>query len=264
MTQPKKSESVISRRDSLRLIGLGGAAAIVGLTDNGPINSWSRPASGMTTNPGGAGCIVRPAQTEGPYFMDEKLNRADIRTDPSDNSIKEGAPLKLRINVSKLDDAGTCRALPGAFVDVWQCDALGVYSDFQDINGLFDTRGKKFLRGYQVTDGNGSVEMMTIYPGWYSGRTVHIHLKIRLFTGTERAHEYTSQLYFDDSFTDQVYQQAPYNRKGVRKMRNDGDFIFKDKNTGEKLILDVTRSGEGYDGRFDIALAMVSSISVPR
>jgi protocatechuate 3,4-dioxygenase beta subunit len=65
-------------------------------------------------------------------------------------------------------------------VDVWQCDALGVYSDVRDSNGFFDTRGRQFLRGYQVTDRNGQAEFLTVYPGWYRGRTVHLHFKVRV------------------------------------------------------------------------------------
>jgi len=254
MTSKIKSDHIFSRRDALRLLGVGGSAALVGLAGKPSLRHSANAAGGLIGGPDSPGCIVRPAQTEGPYFMDEKLNRSDIRTDPKDNSMREGLPLRLKINVSKVDDGGHCSPLRGAFVDVWQCDAMGVYSDFKDINGLFDTRGQKFLRGYQVTDDKGSVDMMTIYPGWYNGRAVHIHLKIRLFTGSERAHEFTSQLYFDDSFTDRVYTQAPYNKKGPRKVRNNGDFLFNDKNSGEKLILDVARDGQGYSGRFDIGL----------
>ena len=255
MTTKSQSDHAFSRRDTLRLIGLGGTAALVGLAGKTPMRHFPDPERTSTESPDLPGCVVRPAQTEGPYFIDERLNRADIRTDPSNNSVREGLPLRLKINVSKVDDRGSCGPLPGAFVDIWQCDAMGVYSDFKDFQGRFDTRGQKFLRGYQVTDDKGSVELMTIYPGWYPGRAVHVHFKIRLFIGSEHAHEFTSQLYFDDSFTDQVYTRPPYNTKETRKMRNNGDFIFRDKNSGEKLVLDVARDGQGCSGSFDIGLA---------
>src|SRR5699024_10254266 len=116
-----------------------------------------------------------------------------------------------------------CMPLGGATVDLWQCDALGAYSDLQDINGLYDTRGKKFLRGYRVTDANGKAEFITLYPGWYPGRTVHIHFKIR----TKSDDEFTSQLYFNDAITDQVHVQAPYAEKGQRTLRNEGDSLFR-------------------------------------
>jgi protocatechuate 3,4-dioxygenase beta subunit len=99
-------------------------------------------------------------------------------------------------------------------VDIWHCDAFGVYSDAVDPG--FNTVGQKFLHGYQITDNNGSVELTTIYPGWYAGRTVHIHFKVRLFAGTTQTYSFTSQLYFDDTFTDQVFAtQAPYNTRGA-------------------------------------------------
>jgi protocatechuate 3,4-dioxygenase beta subunit len=192
-------------------------------------------------------CVVRPQQTEGPYFLDEKINRSDIRVDPSDNSVKEGAPLHLVFLISRMKD-NTCTPLKGAMVDLWQCDALGAYSDLKDVNGLYDTRGKKFLRGYQVTDASGRAEFMTIYPGWYPGRAVHIHFKIR----TEPGYEFTSQLYFDDSITDQVHAQAPYATKGQRTVRNEGDSVFQ--RGGKDLILQLAKEATGYRGIFDIGL----------
>jgi protocatechuate 3,4-dioxygenase beta subunit len=194
-------------------------------------------------------CVARPQQTEGPYFLDEKINRSDIRIDLSDNSVKKGVPLHLVFLISQME-GNTCTPLEGASVDLWQCDALGAYSDLQDINGLYDTRGQKFLRGYQVTDTSGKAEFMTIYPGWYPGRAVHIHFKIR----TEPGYEFTSQLYFDDSITDQVHAQAPYATKGQRTLRNEEDSVFQ--RGGKDLILQLAKEATGYRGIFDIGLQL--------
>src|SRR4029453_17087527 len=100
----------------------------------------------------------------------------------------------------------------------WQCDHLGVYSDVQDPS--FNTKGKKFLRGYQVADGDGRARFTTIYPGWYAGRTVHIHFKIRSPQTQRPGYEFPSQFYFDDALTDRVFKDAPYAGRGDRSTRN--------------------------------------------
>lgn len=196
--------------------------------------------------------MVRPEQTEGPYFVDEKLNRSDIRSNPSDGAIKEGTQLRLKFNVSQVS-ASACVPLVGAFVDVWHCDAEGVYSDVADRAVGFDTTGQKFLRGYQVTEANGSAEFTTIYPGWYQGRTVHIHFKIR--TSLDSAgKEFTSQLFFDDALSDEVFAQAPYAAKGQRSTKNSTDGIYR--SGGDQLTLSPTKEADGYAATFDIGLQM--------
>jgi len=145
--------------------------------------------------------VARPAQTEGPYFVEEALNRSDIRVDPSDGSVKPGTPLELTLLIARLGRAG-CAPLAGARVDVWHSDHLGVYSDVTDPGG--STVGRKFLRGYQLTDGDGRVRFLTVYPGAYQGRTVHIHFKVRAPQGQRPGYEFTSQLYFDDALTDDL------------------------------------------------------------
>jgi protocatechuate 3,4-dioxygenase beta subunit len=195
-------------------------------------------------------CVVRPEQTEGPYFVDENLNRADIRSDSSTGAVKEGAALALAFVVSQLG-AGACMPLPGAHVDVWHCDAAGVYSDTSDSN-WGSTVGQDFLRGYQVTGADGKAQFTTIYPGWYQGRTVHIHFKIRA-TGTDgQSYEFTSQLFFDDTLTDHVYAQPPYAARGQRTLRNSGDNIFR--NGGSQLTLTVDKRDDGYTATFPIGL----------
>ena len=251
-----RTASVIRRRDLLGLIAVAAAAPLVSrmrdrFAIGGPTTEIHNfvPAAIVS----GPSCVVRPQQTEGPYFADEKLDRSDIRSDPTDGSVKTGAKLQLIFGVSRM--AGlACAPLSGAIVDVWQCDAMGVYSDFEDINGLFDTRGKKFLRGYQVTDKAGKAEFVTIYPGWYPGRTVHIHFKIRTNSVASRGHEFTSQLYFDESITDQVHALPPYVTKGRRTRKNNRDGIFQ--SGGDQLMLQLTKRADGYVGTFDIGLQL--------
>ena len=240
---------VVNRREALVLLGAAGVSLIAGCSPGETPDASARTTS-ETSLASVPGCVVRPAETEGPYFVDEKLNRSDIRSDPSDGSIKNGTPLELTFNVSQLAK-NSCAPLAGAVVDVWHCDADGVYSDVRDPR-FFDTRGKKFLRGYQITDASGHATFKTIYPGWYEGRTVHVHFTVRTNPAGASAHEFTSQIYFDDAMNNKVFANPPYASKGKRTMTNEQDGIFREN--GSQLILALQPAGSGYAGTFDIAL----------
>jgi protocatechuate 3,4-dioxygenase beta subunit len=235
-----------------KLLGLLGITGISMLGRHSSVSAMDKETSRKMIS-----CVVTPQQTEGPYFVDERLHRSDIRSDPSDGSIKDGLPLALEMRVFTVDNGGADRCLPlsNALVDIWHCDAQGVYSDVEDRN--FNTVEKKFLRGYQVTDKNGSVRFITIYPGWYPGRTVHIHFKIRTEPGYTRGSEFTSQLYFDDAITDKVHAQPPYAgyaRKGSyqQRTRNEDDSIYL--KGGRQLMLKLTEAEMGYATAFDVGL----------
>jgi protocatechuate 3,4-dioxygenase beta subunit len=196
--------------------------------------------------------VLRPALTEGPYFVDEKLNRSDIRVDPSDNSTRPGVPLTMTLRILGVSGSG-CAPIAGAQVDVWHCDAQGVYSDVADPGG--NTRGKKFLRGYQVSDAQGVVNFQTIYPGWYQGRATHIHFKIRTDPSSERGRELTSQLFFDEKLNEEIYAQAPYTTKGTRgRTTNAQDGVYREG--GNQLLMALTKSGQDYTGTFDVGLKL--------
>lgn len=243
----RQLSQILSRREALALFRAGVTAMlVVGCI---PRKSSTAQASSTANNTTKPACVVSPEQTEGPYFVDEKLNRSDIRSDPSDGSVKDGVPLQLTLRVSQVSST-SCTPLKGAIVDIWHCDALGVYSDVSDRS--FSTVGKKFLRGYQVTDADGTVEFTTIYPGWYPGRTVHIHFKVRTNATSQKSYEFTSQLYFDDSITDQVHAQTPYASKGQRTLKNAQDGIFQDG--GEQLLLTPTKTSRLLAATFDIGL----------
>jgi len=236
---------VLSRREALAALGAAGVAVLGGgLTVPGP---HAAEAARVPQ------CVVRPEQTEGPYFVDAKLERSDIRSDPSTGKLSEGVGLDLGFRVMRVG-GGECRPLPGALVDVWQCDALGVYSDVRDTNARFDTVGQKFLRGRQVSDADGTVRFVTIYPGWYQGRTVHIHFKIRTAAESGRAREFTSQLYFDDAITDAVLRRAPYATKGPAQVRNAQDGIYR--RGGDQLVLVLSPKDDGYAGTFEVGLQL--------
>jgi protocatechuate 3,4-dioxygenase beta subunit len=232
-----------ARREVVRLLGSFAAAGMLGCSGAGArAASESSPSEASAAS---GSCVVRPQQTEGPYFVDEKLNRSDLTTDPLTGARRPGVPLRIAFRVSRTS-AGICTPMVGALVDVWHCDAFGTYSD---IGGA---SGSKFLRGYQVTDAAGGAQFATIYPGWYTGRAVHVHFKIRSSAGSVTRFEFTSQLYFDESVTDTVYGQPPYNSRGRRDTTNQRDGIFA--GGGPQLLLPVTPEGSGYAGTFDIAL----------
>jgi len=254
---------VVARREVLGLFATAAGVAAVAAHVPDPLSRMSARrralASGAATALGPASaarttavpsCVVRPEQTEGPYFVDEKLNRSDVRSDPTDGSIKQGVQLALTFAVSRLDGSA-CVPFAGVVVDVWHCDAAGIYSDVQDPR--FDTTGKKFLRGHQVIDASGTATFVTIYPGSYQGRTVHIHFKIRSHPDADQGLEFTSQLYFDDGLTDVVHARQPYATHGQRTLRNDGDGIYR--NGGDRLLLTLADDGSGgYVTTFDIGI----------
>ncbi|HKW11386.1 MAG TPA: hypothetical protein VJO33_13470, partial [Gemmatimonadaceae bacterium] len=179
--------------------------SLLGCAASDPTAATTDTSSSDSTSPS---CVLTAALTEGPYFVDEKLNRADIRTDPVTGAVSPGVLLQLTFNVSRFQN-NACTPLTGAYIDVWHCDAGGVYSDVSGTGS-----GHKFLRGYQITDANGQVTFETIYPGWYQGRAVHIHFKLRLFAGSTKTYEFTSQFFFAESLTDAVHAQSPYSAKG--------------------------------------------------
>ncbi|HEY7945223.1 MAG: intradiol ring-cleavage dioxygenase [Burkholderiales bacterium] len=228
---------LLTRRRALALLGASGAALLAGRA------AAAAPAAGNVP-----ACVARPRQTEGPFFVDGDLERTDLRADPHGGAAKPGAPLRLKFRVFALS-AAACAPLAGALVHVWHCDAAGNYSAVRDRRA--STVGEAFLRGYQTTDAAGAAGFVTIYPGWYPGRAVHIHFKIRT-AGAARSAEFTSQLYFDDALTDRVYAAAPYASRGRPAMRNGDDFLFRDG--GRQLLLDVASEGDGYAAAFDIAL----------
>lgn len=230
---------LVSRRDAMRWLGCG-----VGWLIAGSIITRRSAANESI-------CVFRPEQTEGPYFVDERLHRSDIRSDPTTGEVKAGVPFALTVALSRVDD-GQCRPLSGAQVDIWHCDALGIYSDVKDPS--FNTMGKRFLRGYQITDAQGKAKFVTIYPGWYTGRTVHIHIKVRTASGTKRSFEFTSQMYFEDSLSERIYVDPPYATKGKRTARNQDDRIFR--RGGDQLILTPTQTADGYAATFAVGLQL--------
>src|SRR5919107_912149 len=204
-----------------------------------------------------------PQQIEGPYFVDDMPNRSDIRSDTSSGSAQEGIPLHLILHVYDVneidgDGTGSCTPLKDAKVDIWHSNSQGVYSGVQDAG----TSENDFLRGNQMTDDNGTVQFATIYPGWYEGRAIHIHVKVRTFEGSNEDLEWTSQFYLNNSINELVHTQPPYSNHGPVDLRNEEDFIYTgsstdgliQNNTGKHLMLNLKDDRDGYVGTFIIGL----------
>jgi protocatechuate 3,4-dioxygenase beta subunit len=182
--------------------------------------------------------VLTPERTEGPYYIADEKVRSNIREG------KAGGALLLHLSVL---NASTCRPIKGAAVDIWHCDGGGIYSGFGSQStggggGSGPTDKKTFCRGIQRTNAKGVATFQTVYPGWYRGRAVHIHVKVHL--GGNVVH--TGQLFFNDAFTDAVYKRAPYSARPNRDTRNSNDSIYV--NGGSKSVLAVRKVGSGYVG----------------
>jgi protocatechuate 3,4-dioxygenase beta subunit len=236
---------LLSRREILALLGASGIAALAGCKPSHEVSEIGAANEALLPS-----CVVRPEQMEGPYFVDARLDRSDIRSDPSNGTVKAGTPLQVALVVSRIGADAACTPIAGARVDLWQCDAGGVYSGVRDPQ--FDTTGQQFLRGYQLTGATGTARFTTIYPGWYRGRTVHLHFKVRTEPSATRGYEFTSQLYFDDALTDRAHAVEPYASMGRRTVRNEGDGIFR--RNGSQLMLALTEEAKAYTGTFHLGL----------
>ncbi len=230
----------LSRRQALGALGtvsLGGLLAACGddgsgstavpTTDGATATVEPKTTTSATTGAlfdDAASCALTPEETEGPYYFDADRIRSDIRED------REGTRLRLALRVR---EAASCAPIPDAVVDIWHADAGGAYSGFDGGGGAAGGGGgpgdgggaqtdSRYLRGAQVTNAEGIVEFTTIYPGWYPGRTVHIHAKVHLDARTVL----TTQLYFDDALSDRVFAASAYTRRGERDQRNASDGIF--------------------------------------
>ena len=237
----------MTRRDVLRVLGGAGGAVLAGCYPTGTVD-FSVPAQPPTSTPASAtqlasitqpDCVVRPRQTEGPFYFDVGLVRRDI------TESKPGIPLLVAIH---LVQAGSCHPIRDAVVDIWHADAVGQYSGYRGQgDDDTDTTGETFLRGIQVTNANGLAEFETIYPGSYHGRTVHIHFKA--YTSEQRF--ITSQLYFPDDTTDAVHLAEPYSTRGPRGTTNADDRIFS-----RDLVGRVTPYADGYSASLVVGIVM--------
>ena len=227
----------LDRRQALALLTRSGALLVVGCGTD-----LASPA-----------CVLTPATTAGPYWRGDALHRSDLRRDSQPVSAPEpvaGVSLDLTVRVSSPAEQG-CRPLRGAQVDLWQCDAQGVYSGVAERG----TAGRDFLRGFQLTNDAGLARFLTIYPGWYPGRTVHIHAKVRTFDPFGGViTEISTQLFFDDAITDRVLATEAYAGRGPRDTRNATDPIFPGQQA--RLVSLAGDVGSGMQGEVELAVGI--------
>ena len=203
-------------------------ALLASLAASPAVMLGTRPSLAQETAAASAGlispnvCMLATEVTEGPYYTDPELVRADITEG------KDGAPMDMMIQV--VDAA--CQPIAGARVDIWHCDAQGNYSGYanQGSDGTLDTSGETFLRGTQMADERGVVTFRSIYPGWYRGRTTHIHHKVFI----DETNVLTGQIFFPDALSQYLYDNVPpYNdRASARDTVNANDHIAEDAGEG--------------------------------
>lgn len=187
-------------------------------------------------------CVLTPQATEGPFYFDTDLVRRDIVED------RVGAPLRMAVRVVRVDE--NCGPLEGALVDLWHADAAGVYSGYPGQLGGLDTSGQTFLRGIQATGADGIARFDTIYPGWYPGRTVHIHFKVH-YQGSSYV---TSQFYFPDELSDRVFERSPYSDRPDRTTRNANDSVLLGDPAEGNLLATIAEESPGFSGTITIGV----------
>lgn len=179
-------------------------------------------------------CTVSPQQTEGPYYLDGMAARRNVIES------RPGVALWLSLEVAS---SSGCSVIPGAEVEIWHADAGGAYSGFQA------AQGETFMRGRQTVGAAGVATFRTVYPGWYTGRTPHIHVKVHV--GGSTVH--TGQLYFAEEISDAIYAQEPYATRGDRDTTNASDGIFG--NGGASSMVTMVARGKGYWGKHTLVVA---------
>lgn len=249
MSEPSTRDTV-ARRTVLVATGATAAALAVGA-------AASRTQASPDTAPVAAAavCTLTREMTEGPYYLDGQYVRSDITEG------KTGFPLELALTV--VDD-DTCATISNALVEIWHCDALGEYSGYVGNNGHNEPDSGTFLRGGVLTDSNGVANITTVYPGWYIGRCVHIHVKVHVgvtltsdgsFTGGTELH--TGQLFFDETVTAKVGALSPYSANTVRRTTLAQDGIYDDGGAASGLLT-LTALGSspsaGYSGTLTLGV----------
>ena len=232
--------------------GAGGSES----TQGGSAAGGTAGTAGASGEGGAPGeCTANIETTVGPFPNISPLNRKDMRGNTTGNTTaKAGALLTLRVRVLDLD--AFCAPVEGVVVDIWQCDAVGNYAGYS----AFSTVGEDFCRGYQATNAQGVAEFITIFPGSYSGRAIHIHFSLRAAEGTlapnasgqNLADIFVAQIYFEDDVAAEIFEAFPIYQQGAAITPNAADGIFG--SGGIDLIVEMTKNGASYIGDVDVGV----------
>lgn len=198
-------------------------------------------------------CLLTPQSESGPYYLDPKLLRADITEG------RPGVPLALRLRVI---EAGSCTAIAGARVDVWHCDARGVYSGYpgQSDSHKLDESGKTYLRGTQMADAAGWAGFRTIYPGWYAGRATHIHFRVFL----DEAKVLTGQTFFPEALNEFIYTNVPdyTGRPKQRLVINANDRVATEADPDHRAYCAIKEERDHYLATLTLAVSRKPAAAV--
>ncbi len=239
--------TILSRRQAIALAAKSGFS--LGVASLIPTAS-ARPADPKVN------LVVCPALEEGPFFVDEKLNRSNLLSGTTRKEVVGGVPLTLELAFHKLS-GDKLSPFEGWQIDIWHCDTAGVYSDEDSQN----TVHQSWLRGHQTTDAKGVVKFVTIFPGWYPGRTTHIHVKVRKFSERHQVTaEFTTQLFFHETDIQPIYAKHQYSGQDVPAGTNLRDHVFTQRQVdgtaaGSHLLLDLQPAGKGLATKFGIVLS---------
>ncbi len=277
LTETHANPNGLDRRTALRLIGgalgtafiagcggggsttgsLTSTGATTGTTTTGTTTTTTGTTSTGTTT--GATASVTPEGEIGPYFADDSaagFGRSNILSNLDGTNTQAGIPLTLKIHV--YDSEAGFAAVAGAQVDIWHCNAQGVYSD----EASEGTSSQNWLRGYQITDSTGLVTFTTIMPGWYQGRATHIHLRVRSKyseASSTSDGSNTTQIFFSQTVLDYIYTNvAPYNTKGKDTTTNASDRVYTQQTHGEMQVVLTGDYTSGYAATFAINLPITS------
>jgi protocatechuate 3,4-dioxygenase beta subunit len=229
---PENTDKEISRRRAIGFLAAAGAGVLLGCGGGTKTTATTTTTSTSTAN---TSCTVTPEGEEGPYFVDDSATgfaRSDIRSNLDGSNTQSGIPLTLSIYV--YDSQNSCAAMANVQVDIWHCNASGIYSA-EDVES---TVGETWLRGYQLTDSNGLVTFVTIVPGWYQGRTTHIHLRLRsTYDSTTSGGTNTTQLFFPQDTIDTINTTiSPYSTEGTNPTTNASDHVYAGEVSGATLL----------------------------